>query len=149
MWSPDSQFHLTQLAHTRKISEHSEDPSTKVGALIIDPHGQGVSHGWNRFPRMMEHTPELLMNREEKYSRTVHAELMAILHAQQFLHGCSLYSSLLPCDRCAVVIIEAGIQHVLCPTLDMDSERAKRMPYWRTKKYFAQCGVKLWEIDIE
>jgi len=91
----------------------SKDPSTQVGAVIVDNKSRRViSAGYNGFPRHIN--DDLLpMTRPEKYQYTVHAELNAILHARQDLSGCSLYVSVFPCSDCMKAIIQTGIKLVV------------------------------------
>jgi dCMP deaminase len=94
----------------------SKDPSTKVGAVIVRPDRTVVSLGFNGFPRGCDDDERLYADRETKYSRILHAEVNAILTAKEPLHGCSLYVyPMPPCDRCAAIIVQAGIKHVYAP----------------------------------
>src|ERR1700675_117913 len=98
------------------VSKWSKDPSTQVGAVIVRPDKSILSVGYNGFPRKMEDTLELLNNREEKYSRIIHAEVNALLQAKTDLTGCTLYTyPFMPCDRCAVQMIQAGITTFVFP----------------------------------
>ena len=50
------------------IADWSKDPSTKVGAVIVDPKNKRiVSTGFNGFPFGVEDTAERLENRDVKY----------------------------------------------------------------------------------
>lgn len=92
----------------------SKDPSTKVGAVIVRPDRTIVSVGYNGFPRGVADTPERLNDRPTKYSLVVHAEMNAILSARESLNGYTLYTSpFMPCDRCFVHVIQAGIKRVV------------------------------------
>ena len=49
--------------------------------------------------------------------RTVHAELNAITQAAKFgapVEGATLYSKMVPCQTCAMAIINSGIKRVVC-----------------------------------
>lgn len=92
----------------------SKDPSTKVGAVITRPDRSIVAAGYNGFPRGIEDTPERLNDRNVKYSLIVHAEMNAILSAGESLAGYTLYTvPFMPCDRCFVHVIQAGIKRVV------------------------------------
>ncbi|NCA14162.1 MAG: hypothetical protein EBS89_08535, partial [Proteobacteria bacterium] len=69
------------LAHY--VSTASKDPSTKVGAVIVDAERRVVSVGYNGLPRGVEDSEERLHNREVKYKMIIHAERNAILFAQR------------------------------------------------------------------
>lgn len=90
----------------------SKDPSTKVGAVIMNSKDYSViSLGFNGFARGVPDKPEWLNNREEKYPRIIHAEKNAIRFARGNTEGQAIYvSSLPPCHSCASEIIQSGIK---------------------------------------
>lgn len=91
----------------------SKDPSTQVGAVIIDNKTRKlVSAGYNGFPRYIDDA-QIPQTRPEKYLYVVHAELNAILHAQRELTDCSLYATVFPCSECMKAIIQTGIKQVV------------------------------------
>jgi dCMP deaminase len=73
------------------VASWSRDPSTKVGAVIVRPDKTIASVGYNGFPRQMRDTPERYADREEKYSRIIHAEVNALLHARESVTGYDMY----------------------------------------------------------
>jgi len=92
----------------------SRDPSTKVGAVVVRPDKTVASLGFNGFPRRVADLPERLEDRATKYQIVVHAEMNALLHAREPLHGYTLYCAPLhPCSNCAAAIIQAGISRVV------------------------------------
>lgn len=96
------------------VSTWSKDPSTKVGAVIIDPTTKiVVGLGYNGFPRGVEDTDERYADRPTKYSMVVHAEVNAIHNAARPVRGCLLFITYPPCGECAKYIIQAGIVHVI------------------------------------
>ena len=120
------------------VASWSKDPSTKVGAVIVRPNRTVASVGFNGFPRGMSDSPTLLNNREAKLSRTIHAELNAILNAEGPVRGFTLYCTHDPCDRCAVSIIQAGVVKVVS---------GPAPPHWhgscyQADEYFCEAGVE-------
>lgn len=104
------------LSIAQVTASKSKDPSTKVGAVIVRPDRTIVSVGYNGFPRGVADTPERLNDRAVKYSLVVHAEMNAILSARESLNGCTLYTTpFMPCDRCFMHVIQAGIKRVVFP----------------------------------
>ena len=97
------------------IAEWSKDPSTKVGAVIVDDKRRIVATGYNGFPKGVRDSEERLNNRALKHKLVVHAEANAILNAVGSLEGTVLYCTHLPCSSCAKLIIQAGIQAVRVP----------------------------------
>jgi len=114
------------------VASWSKDPSTKVGAVIVRPDKTIASVGFNGLPRGVEDSDERLHNRDLKYPMTVHAEVNAILHAQEPLHGYTIYvAPLNPCSDCAGVIIQSGIKRVVA--------RAEMNPRWLESNALAQA----------
>lgn len=106
------------LALARFVAQWSKDPSTKVGAVIVDSNKRIVSLGFNGFPQGVVDTEERLNTRETKYEITVHAEINAILFSSRDLTGCTLYTwPFPPCSRCAAQVIQSGIKRVVAPGL--------------------------------
>lgn len=98
------------------VSTWSKDPSTKVGAVIVDANRRIVSVGYNGFPANVYDFPERYENREIKYEMIVHGEINAILFANRDLHGCTLYTwPFQPCARCASIVVQKGISRVVAP----------------------------------
>lgn len=98
------------------VAELSKDPSTKVGALIIDDRGAIRAVGYNGFPRGVDDDPGRYADRAVKLRLIAHAEANAIANAAAVgtpLNGCSLVVTKFPCHECAKLIINAGIKRVL------------------------------------
>ncbi len=100
-----------------QAAQKSKDPSTQVGACIVDQQNKILSLGYNGFPKgindallPMERTGEFL---ETKYPYVVHAEENAIINATRDLKGAKLYATLYPCNECAKSIIQSGISEVI------------------------------------
>jgi dCMP deaminase len=103
------------------VAQWSRDPSTKVGAVIVNPDNRRiVSVGYNGFPEYVLDTAERYNNRPTKYALVVHAELNAILTAKKDLTGHWLYVTLSPCRECAKAIIQCGIKQVYYKELRTD-----------------------------
>lgn len=126
------------------VSGASKDPSTKVGAVIVDQYNSVVSIGFNGLPKGIADTDERLNNRELKYKMIVHGEVNAMAFAQRDLHGCTLYTvPFMPCSICAGQVIQRGIIRVVAPYSDN--------PRWvdsfdLTRRMFAEAGIELVEI---
>ena len=99
-------------------AQRSKDPSTQVGACIVDEENRILSTGYNGFPKGCS-DDEFPWNRDEnagetKYQYVVHGELNAILNASgKNLAGSKLYVGLFPCNECAKAIIQSGIKEVV------------------------------------
>ncbi len=98
-------------------AKRSKDPSTQVGACIVNEENKVVGLGYNGFPKGCDDS-KLPWGRDgsflnTKYPYVVHAEANAILNAIHPLTNCKLYVSLFPCNNCAKQIIQSGIKEVI------------------------------------
>jgi dCMP deaminase len=111
-----NKWDLRFIELARYISTWSKDPSTCVGAVIVDKRNRIISTGYNGFPRGVKDTPERLNDREVKYSMVIHGEINALLFATQPLEGTTLFLwPFLSCSKCTAIIINAGIKRVVAP----------------------------------
>lgn len=104
-----------------EISTWSKDPSTKIGAVIVNDDRRILATGYNGFPRGISDSAERLNNKEEKYPRIIHAELNALMNALYngvSVKDATLYVYGLPvCSDCTKSVIQAGIKRVVIPRL--------------------------------
>jgi dCMP deaminase len=99
-------------------AKRSKDPSTQVGACIVNAKNKIVGAGYNGLPIGCNDddfpwgkTGESL---QTKYPYVCHAELNAILNnIGMDLHGCRIYTALFPCNECTKAIIQSGITEVV------------------------------------
>lgn len=132
----------------RSISKLSKDESTKVGAFILGPTGEGGPWGYNGAPRgcRADEAGENRSLRPEKYFWFEHAERNAIYNAARVgypVKGSSLVVTHFPCMDCARAIVQAGIVKVITPEPDFDFAMRWREHIERTKRLFNECGVGL------
>ncbi|MBR2891687.1 MAG: dCMP deaminase family protein [Bacilli bacterium] len=98
-------------------SYRSKDPSTKVGACIVNEQKRIIGIGYNGFPYGCS-DDEFPWSRDGeyldcKYPYVVHAEPNAILNSTTSLQGATLYVTLFPCNECAKLIIQSGIKEIV------------------------------------
>lgn len=99
---------IRHLESAKHRATFSKDPSTKVGAVLVEPdYKRDHSYGYNGFPRGVKDIN--LTDRDYKYPRTVHAELNCILNSDRNLKGHILFCTLAPCAGCAAAIIQKEI----------------------------------------
>lgn len=95
----------------------SKDPSTKVGACIVNKKKRIVGIGYNGFPFGCDDETYPWSREGEslntKYPYVVHAEPNAILNSNTPLDDCTLYVTLFPCNECAKLIIQSGIKEIV------------------------------------
>lgn len=103
----------------KTVATWSKDPSSQVGAVIVDPDQRIVSLAYNGYPRYISDINYDF--REYKIARVVHAEANAILYARQNLRDCIMVTTLFPCSQCAALIIQSGMTGlVTMPTPQKD-----------------------------
>ena len=121
----------------------SKDPSTQVGACIVDSDHKVVSIGYNGMPRGVDdevipwgHGEGL----ESKYLYVCHAEFNAILNTRNgsALQGCSIYVTLFPCNECAKAIVQTGIKEVVFE----DDKYHDSLEFQASRRIFELSGVK-------
>ena len=98
-------------------SLRSKDPSTKVGACIVNNKKRIVGIGYNGMPYGCD-DDEFPWDREgefldTKYPYVVHAEPNAILNSTTKLDNSTIYVTLFPCNECAKLIIQSGIKEIV------------------------------------
>jgi dCMP deaminase len=114
MTPEEERWHRRFLKLASEVASWSKDPSTKVGCVLAKDK-KVLSLGYNGFPKNISDDLNRLINREEKYEITVHAEVNAVTTAA--LHGvstegASAYVTFSPCSRCASVLINAGVSAI-------------------------------------
>lgn len=140
------------MALSMLTSLRSKDPSTQVGACIIDDKKRILSVGYNGAPRGYDDSkfPWARTGEElhTKYLYVCHAESNAILNfagARRELEGSTIYVDLFPCNECAKQIIQAGIKKVIYLSdkyKDLNNVIA-------SKRLFDACGVEYVHLEIE
>lgn len=141
---------LRFLSQCKFISQDSKDPSTKTGALIVRPDNTVASQGYNGFPKQMPDYPEWLNDRKEKYSRIIHCEMNALLHAREPVHGYTLYTwPCISCDRCLVHLAQAGIGRFVFPTPTDDMLSRWKDFLEQAERYLSDMNLKWTEYPYE
>ena len=91
----------------------SKDPSTQVGARVLDRFGQVAGTGYNGFARHVPDDPKLYAGRAIKNMLIRHAEANAIWLAGDDARLGTLYATRPPCAHCASDAVHAGIIRVV------------------------------------
>ena len=139
---------LRFLELAKLVSTWSKDPSTKTGAVLIRPDRTVAAVGFNGFPRCMSDDPALYADRDKKYSRIVHAEVNALIHARESVFGFTLYIwPFACCDRCVVQMLQAGISRFVFPVPTEDALSRWSEAFVRTKEYIVEAGATWLEVQ--
>lgn len=130
---------------TQRVASRSTCLRRQVGAVIVLDK-RILSTGYNGAPRGLPHCDETGCLRErmgipsgqrQEICRGLHAEQNAVLQAA--LHGVSvaagtIYVTHQPCITCAKMIINAGIERVVC---------AQSYPDELARSFLAEAGIEL------
>ena len=124
-------------------AERSKDPSTQVGACIVDENNKIISVGYNGAPTGYDDDKDMTWERDgdfldTKYAYVCHSELNAILNSKVKVDGCKLFVTLFPCNECAKVIIQSGIKEVIY----LSDKYAGTEGNIAAKKMLDVCGIK-------
>ncbi len=128
----------------------SKDPSTQVGACIVNSENRIMSVGYNGLPFGCS-DDAFPWEREgddfdTKYPYVCHAELNAILNnGGRNLAGCRIYVALFPCNECAKAIIQCGIREVRY----LSDKYADSVGVRASKRMFDAAGVRYLQVKTE
>ncbi len=166
---------LFYLQRAREMAAYSPDPSTKVGALLVQFANTArisdakanflnrdiLGRGWNRPVGEMTVTMDELLDRSVKYKLMTHAEEAAIYNA--LLQGYPLrsfgaltlyvYGPIPVCGDCAIPVVESGIKSVVYSDLSALPEYAETYARWADScssavDVFARNGVRVMPYKI-
>ena len=131
-------------------ARRSKDPSTQVGACIVNNRNKIMSVGYNGFPLGCSDDcfpwDRSGDEYETKYPYVCHAELNAILNnGGSSLEGCKIYVALFPCNECAKAIIQSGIKEVIY----LSDKYADTVGVRASKRMFDAAGVKYTQLKTE
>lgn len=130
------------------VASWSKDPSTRVGAVVVDDRRRLLSVGYNGFPRGVADTPERLNDRPTKYALICHAEENALTQCETPIrHGATLYASLFPCQDCTKLALQRGITRICAPAPDLAHPRWGAH-FATTLALLQEAGVEVATVDL-
>ena len=100
-------------------AQRSKDPSSQVGACIVNADKKIVGIGYNGMPigcsddiLPWSRVGDSLV--DTKYAYVCHAELNAIMNKNAAdVRQCILYVALFPCNECAKIVVQSRIKEVV------------------------------------
>ena len=132
-------------------AKRSKDPSTQVGACIVNSENRILSVGYNGLPAgcdddVFPWDRSAEDSYDTKYPYVCHAELNAILNYRGGnLSGSRIYVALFPCNECAKAIIQSGIKEVYY----LSDKYAETVGVRASKRMFDSAGVKYTALTLE
>lgn len=127
----------------KEVSTWSKDPSSKIGAVIVNDDKRILATGYNGFPKPVA-DDERLHEREKKYPLVIHAEMNALLNSLNNgvpVAGANLFVYGLPvCSECAKNVAQSGIKNVIITEIDVNG---RWYSHWQEKSLpiFKECGI--------
>ena len=133
------------------VAHWSKDPSTVVGALLVDENNNVRTLGYNGFPRGISDHESRLSVRDTKYALTVHAEQNVISTCARLgipTENCVIVCTHFPCSTCAGSILQAGIKKVIVqkPTEEFLSRWKDSIDL--ATSMFEEAGVELVVLNL-
>jgi len=129
------------------VAMKSKDKRCHNGCVVVGPHNEVRSVGYNSFPRRINDDVPERQEKPEKYFWMEHSERNAIYNATLMgvsLHDCRMFVTGVPCTDCARAIIQSGIREVIVDKEFNDWNSDKWVEHEkRTKQMFEETGVKL------
>jgi dCMP deaminase len=134
--------HKKYIRIARTVAGNSDDPDTKVGAVITQAGFFSV--GCNSLPNGVASLPHR-WTRPLKYLYVVHAEINALAARALWgdkTMGANAYLTLPPCLTCAGALIQAGVKGVYYPMgaeLNLSPMYQQHFPL--VQEIFKEAGV--------
>ena len=109
------------IAHV--VAKGSKDPSSQVGAVIVDGDGSPVSFGFNGFIKGCDENC-MTFERPMKYNLIIHAEMNALMFAKRDLKDCVMLITHGPCENCLKHVLQSGIREIYYDDCSIVRDRA-------------------------
>lgn len=121
-------------------NQFSKDPSTKVGAMLLDPESLAIrSRGYNGMPRGVDESRPGRQERPLKYAFYEHAERNAIFNkVRPLLAGSIVVTTGELTPGCVRAMLSVGVSSVFCPLVEDPSPSLQA-----ALSLFDECGVTL------
>ena len=113
-------------------AERSKDPSTQVGACIVDDNNRILSEGYNGMPAGCEDD----IMPWGKIGDPLNNKYFFVCHAE---------STLFPCNECAKAIIQCGIKEVIY----LSDKYASTDSTMASKRMFDMAGVTYRPYEVK
>jgi dCMP deaminase len=126
-------------------SKRSKDPSSQVGACIVNKENKIIGVGYNGLPNGMN-DDDFNWSRnndflDSKYPYICHAEMNAIFNSNQILNlkDTIIYTTLYPCNECAKLIVQSGINKVFY----LENKYANKPSFIASKRILESCNIEV------
>lgn len=130
----------------KDIASLSKDPSTKVGAVIVDEDHRIISTGYNGFPAGCDES-QLTWERPMKYLTVIHAELNALIFARRELTNCRIYITHGPCESCLKHLLQSKVREIYYESAEIMKYRGTTEQKEAIVRLIKATGATVQSID--
>eukprot|EP00397_Hematodinium_sp_SG-2012_P026337 GEMP01027587.1.p1 GENE.GEMP01027587.1~~GEMP01027587.1.p1 ORF type:complete len:234 (+),score=35.15 GEMP01027587.1:29-703(+) len=131
----------------------SKDPSTQVGACMVNSDNVIVGVGYNGFPTGIsddslpwgkgnhDADSDPMEDLDSKYPYVCHAQMNAILNRTPSVdkrRSCRIYTTLFPCSECCKLICQTNVDKIIY----CDDKHGDKESWIAGKRMLAMAGVK-------
>jgi len=142
-------WNQTFMDLAKVYAARSKDTSSQIGCVIVGPHHEVRTGGYNGLPRGCNDSVIARHERPHKYLWFAHAEANSIFNAARVgtsTDGCSMYiCGLPPCARCAQAIVQSGIKCVYVESFDVPERWKEDMDV--SKLILFEGGVRVHDME--
>ncbi|CAC5413845.1 comEB [Mytilus coruscus] len=130
-------------------AQRSKDPETQVGACIVNNDKRIVGMGYNGMPNNCKDDDfpwgKGQTAQDNKHLYVCHSELNAVVNKiQADVRGCRMYVTLFPCNECAKLIVQSGLEEVIYYKMQ---DPPKEEIVKATKKMFEYGNIMLTKYE--
>jgi deoxycytidylate deaminase len=146
-------IHFKRIILARSAEEKSPHPTHKVGTLLCTLSSTSQYHEqqcYNYWPEPLANIIEL-SNKLGNASTTVHAEISALIQAQNSTNKADTYVTDLPCPNCAKTLVEAGIANIYIDSATHSTPLGIKMkPFFKDVSLliFERAGTGVHEVNL-
>lgn len=127
------------------LASWSKDPTTQVGAVIVNDRNQILSQGYNGLP--MDARDDMLDDRDSKNRRTLHAEDNCILNANSPLEGSSIIITHPPCESCLSKLSQKGVKAIYYLSWVPSEEFYKRWDLDDCLEWASELKINIFSVE--
>ncbi|XP_059902777.1 deoxycytidylate deaminase isoform X1 [Gadus macrocephalus] len=134
-------------------AQRSKDPSSQVGACIVNQDKKIVGIGYNGMPNgcdddLMPWARTADDKLDTKYPYVCHAELNAIMNKNSAdVKDCTIYVALFPCNECAKLIIQAEVRTISIKEVVYLSDKYHDAPMMKaSRRLLGLAGIEFKEF---
>lgn len=95
-----------------QVSKTSEDPYTKVSAVVLNKDGRVLSIGYNGLAPKKIVNDKFWLDRNHRRKFMIHAEMNALSCINMYDNPFAIYINVSPCGYCANLIVSHNIKEV-------------------------------------